>query len=67
MITEDTEEQATLDWFQQLGYALAHGPEIAPGEPKAERTGGFTRSSLKRAYARSWMPLTPYGQNTNSY
>ena len=30
-------EAAALDWFQELGYAIAHGPHLAPGEPAAER------------------------------
>ena len=35
--TESVVEQATLSWFEELGYAVAHGPSIAPGEPEAER------------------------------
>ena len=31
-------EDAVLDWFRALGYEVAHGPHIAPGEPAAERT-----------------------------
>jgi len=34
---ESTVEQAALSWFEELGYAVAHGPTIAPGEPEAER------------------------------
>jgi type I restriction enzyme R subunit len=30
-------EQAALEWFGSLGYTILHGPEIAPGEPAAER------------------------------
>jgi len=37
-ITEDVVERAALDWFQGLGYEIVHGPEIAPGEPGAERS-----------------------------
>ena len=29
---------AALDWLESLGYGVPHGPEIAPGEPFAERT-----------------------------
>jgi type I restriction enzyme R subunit len=36
-VTESTVEAATLDWFAGLGYAVAHGPDLAPGEPAAER------------------------------
>jgi type I restriction enzyme, R subunit len=34
---ESTVEEATLDWFEGLGYAVLHGPDIAPGELHAER------------------------------
>jgi type I restriction enzyme R subunit len=34
---ESTVEDAALGWFSDLGYAVGHGPEMAPGEPKAER------------------------------
>jgi type I restriction enzyme R subunit len=34
---ESTVEEAALSWFAELGYAIAHGPSIAPGEPEAER------------------------------
>ncbi len=26
-----------LEWFGELGYAVGHGPHLAPGEPAAER------------------------------
>lgn len=35
--TESVVEQAALAWLEALGFAVAHGPEIAPGEPAAER------------------------------
>jgi type I restriction enzyme R subunit len=35
--TESDVEAATLDWFQQLDYACAFGPDIAPDGPNAER------------------------------
>lgn len=34
---EATVEEAALSWFEELGYAKAHGPDLAPGEPGAER------------------------------
>ena len=34
---ESTVEKAALSWFGELGYTVAHGPAIAPGEPEAER------------------------------
>lgn len=36
-LNESTVEAAALGWFSDLGYAVGHGPEMAPGEPKAER------------------------------
>ena len=36
-VTEDTVEQAAIEWFEELGYAYLAGPSIAPGEPGAER------------------------------
>ncbi|MDQ3525582.1 MAG: type I restriction endonuclease, partial [Chloroflexota bacterium] len=35
---ESVLEDAVLDWFRALGYEVAHGPHIAPGEPAAQRT-----------------------------
>src|SRR2546428_5947566 len=37
-ITESVVEEATLTWFEELGYTVLHGPDIAPGEPDAERS-----------------------------
>ena len=36
--TESVVEDATLAWLEELGYAVLHGPDIASGEPAAERT-----------------------------
>ena len=36
-ITEADLEDAALTWLRELGYAVCFGPEIAPGEPAAER------------------------------
>ena len=36
--TESIVEDAALAWFDELGYAVVHGPEIAIGEPAAERS-----------------------------
>ncbi len=37
-LNESIVEEAALDWFGELGFAIGHGPEIAPGEPGAERS-----------------------------
>ena len=36
-ITEAEVEAAALDWLAALGWQVAHGPDIAPGTPGAER------------------------------
>ena len=36
-LNEAIVEDATLEWFGELGYAIGHGPQLAPGEPAAER------------------------------
>ncbi len=30
-------EDAALTWFGELGYAIGHGPHLAPGESASER------------------------------
>ena len=35
---ESVVEDAALDWLRGLGWQVAHGPQIAPGELAAERT-----------------------------
>src|SRR6187399_2857214 len=36
-LNESIVEDAALEWFGELGYAVGHGPHIAPGEPASER------------------------------
>ena len=36
-LNESTLEETALSWFADLGYEVAHGQDIAPGEPAAER------------------------------
>jgi type I restriction enzyme, R subunit len=36
-LTESIVEDAALTWFGELGYAVGHGPHLAPGEAAAER------------------------------
>jgi type I restriction enzyme R subunit len=35
--SESVVEDAALAWLSELGFAILFGPEIAPGEPQAER------------------------------
>ena len=36
-LTESVVEQAALAWLESVGWRIAHGPEIAPDMPAAER------------------------------
>jgi type I restriction enzyme, R subunit len=36
-LNESIVEDAALEWFGELGYAIGHEPLIAPGEKAAER------------------------------
>jgi type I restriction enzyme R subunit len=36
-LNESHIEEATLEWLDELGYAIGHGPEMAPGEAASER------------------------------
>src|SRR5258708_25049057 len=54
-VVESTVEEAALSWFEELDYAVVHGPDIAPGELFAERESygdvvlvGRLRESLQR-------------------
>jgi type I restriction enzyme R subunit len=53
--SESVVEDAALEWFEALDYAVLAGPTIAPGEPAAERAGydrvvleGRLRSALQK-------------------
>jgi type I restriction enzyme R subunit len=35
--TESTVEEAALAWLESTGWRVAHGPDIAPDVPAAER------------------------------
>ncbi len=54
-LTESEIESAALDWLQTIGWQTLFGPEIAPGEPAAERENyrkvvleGRLRQALER-------------------
>lgn len=58
ILTESVVEHAALEWLRGLGYSILNGPDIAPGEPLAERTSygdvvleGRLRSALTRINA----------------
>jgi type I restriction enzyme R subunit len=61
---ESVVEEAALAWLQGLGYAVLHGPDIAAGEPDAERSDPGCRDvvlegRLRRALARLNPALPP--------
>ena len=39
---ESIVEDAALEWFGELGYAIGHGPEMASEEAAAERKKGWS-------------------------
>ena len=54
-LNESIVEDAALEWFGELGYAVGHGPHPAPGEPAAEREP--ERSGDSRRYSFSEVVL----------
>ena len=58
--TESVVEDATLDWLASLGYTILHGPDIAAGEPRAERNdSGYRDVILKRRLRQALERLNP--------
>lgn len=57
-ITESDVEQATLDWLVTLGWQVAHGPDIAPDTPAAERDD-YGQVILERRLRDSLAGLSP--------
>ena len=46
-LTEADVEQAALEWLSSLGWQMAHGPDIAPDTPNAERNSKLS-SCMRR-------------------
>src|SRR5437667_3491214 len=62
--TESIVEDAALAWLEALGFAVLHGPDIAAGEPTAERSDPNYRDvvlegRLRQALARLNPDLPP--------
>ena len=57
-LTESDVEQAALGWLEGLGWQVAHGPDIAPDTPNAERTG-FGQVVLERRLQDALVELNP--------
>ncbi len=55
---ESTVEAAAIDWFSSLDYSVLHGPQIAPGELHAERTG-FGETVLAQRLRNAMVALNP--------
>jgi hypothetical protein len=52
LFTEADDKAAALEWFAELGYTIAYGPTISPGELTAERVsiGGKGRPSSSATF-----------------
>lgn len=58
--SESVVEDAALVWLEALGYAVLHGPDIAAGEPGAERSGPNYRDVLlERRLRQALVGLNP--------
>jgi type I restriction enzyme R subunit len=57
---ESAVEEAALAWLKALGYSVLHGPDIAAGEPAAERRDpGFCDVVLERRLREALARLNP--------
>ena len=57
-LTETDVEQAALEWLSGLSWRVAHGPDIAPDAPGAER-GGYGQVVLERRLRDGLAALNP--------
>ena len=58
--TESVVEDAALAWLEALGYQVLHGPDIAVGEPAAERIDSNYRDVvLERRLRQTLVQLNP--------
>ena len=58
--TESIVEDAALAWLDSLGYKVLHGPDIAAGEPFAERSDPNYRDvALERRLRQALGHLNP--------
>jgi type I restriction enzyme R subunit len=59
-LTESDIEEAALQWLEGLGYAVLHGPDIAAGQPGAERSDpGYHDVILERRLRQALARLNP--------
>ena len=60
VFAESVVEEATLAWLEALGYQVLHGPDIAAGEPGAERNDPNYRDVvLERRLRQALVRLNP--------
>ena len=57
-ITESVVEEAALEWLANLGWQTAHGPDIAPDTPNAERSD-YDQVVLERRLRDALAELNP--------
>jgi len=58
--SESVVEDAVLEWLEGLDYTILHGPEIAAGEPTAERDdSGYRDSILEQRLRQALERLNP--------
>ena len=57
-ITESDVEYIALEWLETLGWRSVYGPDIAPGEPEAERTD-YTQVVLEQRLLNALADLNP--------
>ncbi|MFY9268620.1 MAG: type I restriction endonuclease [Candidatus Manganitrophaceae bacterium] len=58
--SESVVKEAALAWLESLGYAVLHGPDIAVGEPGAERSDPNYRDVvLERRLRQALVRLNP--------
>lgn len=58
--TESLVEEAALGWLGELGYAVLHGPDIAAGQPAAERNdSGYRDVILDTRFRQALARLNP--------
>ena len=57
--TESEVEDAALEWREGFGWTVAHGPDIAPHAPGAERTD-YSEVALEHRLVDALDRLNPY-------
>jgi hypothetical protein len=50
VLNESIVEDAALEWFGDLGYAVGHWPQLAPGELAAERQPKRSGDSRRQSF-----------------